>query len=273
MTTTLRPVEPLQDHADGTRSRRYRVCVNGRPVGGLVVSTHPHYGPAVARFADLHIDEPDRGRGRGTVAVLAAEEIARGWGCGRAEVSVPGDSAAALRLATALGYAVRSRNLTKRLTGTPAPLPPGSAVRPMTEAEFGPWRAEVGERYTRGLTSSGVPESQADARWDASRKALLPDGLATEDARVSVLEHGGSPVGMLWLGLWARTAFVLDVATRPEHRGRGHGRTLMLLAEAQAAEAGREHIGLNVFAGNVPAERLYASLGYETEAYHLHKFL
>ena len=273
MTTTLRPVEPLQDHADGTRSRRYRVCVNGRPVGGIVVSTHPDHGPAVARLAELRVDEPDRGRGRGTVAVLAAEEVARGWGCARVEVSVPGDAAAALRLATALGYTVRSRRLTKRLTGTPAALPPGSSVRPMTEAEFGPWRAGARERYAGGLAAAGVPEAQARARWEAGEKRFLPDGFATGDARLSVLEHEGSPVGTLWLGLWPGTAFVLDVETRPEHRGRGHGRTLMLLAEAQAADAGRETIGLSVFAGNTPAERLYASLGYETEAYHLHKFL
>lgn len=273
MTTTLRPVEPLQDHADGTRSRRYRVCVNGRPVGGLLVSTHPEYGPAVARFAELGIDEPDRGRGRGAVAALAAEEIARGWGCGRVEVSVPGDAAAALRLATALGYVVRDRNLTKRLTGTPAPLPPGSVVRPVKKAEFGPWRAGVRERNARDLAASGVPEAQAYARWDAVLETFLPDGPATGDARLGVLEHEGSPVGTLWLGLRAGTALVLDAETRPEHRGRGHGRTLMLLAEAQAAEAGCGNIGLDVFAANAPAERLCASLGYRTEAYHLYKFL
>ncbi|MHB9863019.1 GNAT family N-acetyltransferase [Streptomyces sp. YIM S03343] len=273
MTTTLRPVEPLQDHADGTRSRRYRVCVNGRPVGGIVVSTHPGSGPAVARFAELGIDEADRGRGRGTVAALAAEEIARSWGCGRAEVSVPGDAAAALRLATALGYVVRSRSLTKRLAGTPAPLPPGSVVRPMTEAEFGPWRAGVRERYARSMTAGGVSEAQAHAKWDAGQDVFLPDGIATENTRLTVLEHEGSPVGTLWLGLWPRTAFVLDVETRPEHRGRGHGRTLMLLAETQAADAGRDTLGLHVFAGNAPAERLYASLGYEAEAYHLYKYL
>jgi GNAT superfamily N-acetyltransferase len=273
MTTTLRPSEPLQDHADGTRSRRYRVCVNGRPVGGIVVSTHPEYGPAVARFAELGIDEADRGRGRATVAALAAEEIARGWSCGRVEVSVPGDAPAALRLATALGYVVRNRSLTKRLTGAAAALPPGSSVRPMTAAEFGPWRAGVRERFTRSLTSAGVPEAQAYAKWDAGQQVFLPDGIATGDTRFSVLEHQGSPVGTLWLGLWPRTAFVLDIETRAGHRGRGHGRTLMLLAEAQAADAGRTSLGLNVFAGNAPAERLYTSLGYGTEAYHLYKFL
>jgi ribosomal protein S18 acetylase RimI-like enzyme len=41
----------------------------------------------------------------------------------------------------------------------------------------------------------------------------------------------------------------------------------MLRAEAQAIAAGRPLIGLNVFAGNTVAERLYESLGYETTRY------
>jgi ribosomal protein S18 acetylase RimI-like enzyme len=45
----------------------------------------------------------------------------------------------------------------------------------------------------------------------------------------------------------------------------------MLLAERQAIEAGRPVLGLNVFAGNTPAERLYESLGYETTSRSLSK--
>ncbi len=47
----------------------------------------------------------------------------------------------------------------------------------------------------------------------------------------------------------------------------------MLLAERQALAAGRQVIGLNVFAGNTPAERLYASLGYEPVVYAMYKVL
>ena len=104
MTTTLRPTEPLQRHPDGTRSRRYQVCVNGRPVGVLLLGTHPVFGEGVARVTELRIEEADRRRGRATVAALAAEEVARGWGCTRIEVTVPGDAVPALRLVTALGY-------------------------------------------------------------------------------------------------------------------------------------------------------------------------
>ncbi|MGB8945842.1 MAG: GNAT family N-acetyltransferase, partial [Streptomyces sp.] len=87
MTTTLRPTGPLQQSADGAKSRTYEVRVNSRPVGGIELATHPVFGPGVAEMRDLSIKEPDRRRGRATVAVLAAEEVARGWGCERIEVA------------------------------------------------------------------------------------------------------------------------------------------------------------------------------------------
>ncbi|MFC8520703.1 GNAT family N-acetyltransferase [Streptomyces sp. NPDC057257] len=273
MTTTLRPTEPLQHNADGTQSRRYQVCVNSRPVGGIHLSTHPEYGLGVARLAELYIEEPDRGRGRGTVAALAAEEVVRGWGCRRIEVSVPGGAEAALRLATALGYVRRSRNMAKRLDGPAPALPAGSVARPMTEAEFGPWLKEDEARFARSLIDRGVPEAEAHAKAKQGQERWLPHGLATEDTLISVLEHEGERAGTLWLGLWPEMAYVLNVEVDEGHRGRGHGRTLMLLAEAQGVEGGKDRIGLHVFADNTPAERLYESLGYETTDHNLFKEL
>ncbi|MDF3146392.1 MULTISPECIES: GNAT family N-acetyltransferase [unclassified Streptomyces] len=273
MTTTLRPTEPLQRNDDGTRSRRYQVCVNGRPVGALHLGTHPVFGDAVARISELRIEEPDRRRGRGTVAALAAEEVARGWGCRRIEATVPGDDAPALRLATALGYVVRNRGMEKALGAAPPDLPPGSRGRPLTEAEYGSWLAESHEGYIRSWVERGVPEAEARAKSERDHAALLPDGLRTPDTFLSVLEHEGTLVGTLWVASREGRAYVYDVETDAAHRGRGHGRTLMLLAEAQAIAAGYRSIGLNVFAGNAPAERLYESLGYETRQYAVYKTL
>ncbi|GAA0924049.1 GNAT family N-acetyltransferase [Streptomyces thermoalcalitolerans] len=273
MTTTLRPAEPLQQHADGTRSRRYQVCVNGRPVGGIHLSTHPALGPAVARILDLRIDEPDRRRGRGTVAALAAEEVARGWGCRQIEALVPADAGAAVRLITALGYAERSRGMEKQL-GTTAPgLPAGSRGRPMTEAEYGPWIVRGKAAYVRSRADRGVPADRARAKAEEDYARLLPQGLATPDVLLSVLEHEGTPVGTLWVAITADRAYVYDFEVDERFRGRGHGRSLMLLAEAQAVSAGRHVLGLNVFAGNTPAERLYESLGYRPVIHAFYKEL
>ncbi|MFI2434203.1 GNAT family N-acetyltransferase [Streptomyces sp. NPDC018693] len=273
MTTTLRPTEPLQHNADGTRSRHYQVCVNGRPVGALHLGTHPAFGDSVARIADLRIEEPDRRRGRATVAALAAEEVARGWGCRRIEATVPQDTEAALRLVTALGYVVRNRLMEKTLGDTPPRLPQGSLARPMTEAEYRPWLDKSHVGYIRSWVERGVPEAEARVKSERDHAALLPDGPRTPNAWLSVLEHEGAPVGTLWLGIRDGRPYVYDIETYAAHRGRGHGRTMMLLAEAQAIAAGHRTIGLNVFAGNTPAERLYESLGYETQQYTVYKAL
>ncbi len=273
MTTTLRPTEPLQRAADGVLSRHYRVCVNSRPVGAIHLATSSVFGDSVARIKDLRIDEPDRRRGRGTVAALAAEEVVRGWGCRRIEAGIPAEAGAALRLATALGYVVRNRTLRKPLGGVAPELPAGSRGRPMTEEEYGPWLEQCQEGYVESWVTRGVPEAEARARSRKDFAALLPDGLATAGAQLSVLEHEGTPVGTLWLGSRDEAAFVYKVHADSRYRGRGHGRALMLLAECQAIEGGRPEIQLNVFAGNTPAERLYESLGYETTWYHLYKDL
>ncbi|MFJ8108583.1 GNAT family N-acetyltransferase [Streptomyces sp. NPDC096132] len=273
MTTTLRPTEPLQRADDGALSRHYQVCVNSRPVGAVRVSTDPRFGPTVAKIEDLHIEEPDRGRGRGAVAALAAEEVARGWGCRQVEIRVPAGAAAALRLATALGYVHRNRGMEKQLGAVTPALPEGSGARPMTEAEYGPWQERGITEYAQDWIDRDVPEDLARAKSLQDYARSLPQGLATENARISVLEHEGTPVGDLWLAFTDDKAFVFNVETYEEHRGRGHGRSLMLLAEAQTLAAGRRVLGLNVFAGNTPAERLYESLGYVTEGYSMYKNL
>ncbi|GGT19303.1 GNAT family N-acetyltransferase [Streptomyces chromofuscus] len=273
MTTTLRPTEPLQRAADGTRSRHYQVCVNSRPVGAIHLGTSPVFGDSVARILDLRIAEPDRRRGRGTVAALAAEEVARGWGCRQIEAAVPGDAEAGLRLLTALGYVLRNRVMEKHLGDTLPGLPPGSGARPMTEAEFALWYVHESEHYARTWIDRGVPEAEAYAKARRDHEQLLPDGPATEDMLFSVLEQDGTRVGTLWVALQEDRAYVFDVETDAAHRGRGHGRALMLLAERQTVEAGLRVLGLNVFAGNTPAERLYESLGYTTTRYTLYKNL
>ncbi|MFD5537376.1 GNAT family N-acetyltransferase [Streptomyces sp. NPDC127079] len=273
MTTTLRPTEPLQRSTDGVLSRRFQVCVNSRPVGTLHLGSSRSFGVLSARVTDLRIEEPDRRRGRGTVAALAAEEVARGWGCRQIEVEVPADAEPALHLVRSLGYVLRNRGMAKRLGDTPPALPAGSRSRGLTGAEYEEWFAHASAAYARVWHERGVPEAEA---WERSRRdhaRLLPQGLATEGVRLSVLEHEGTRVGVLWLALRAEDAWVYRVETEAAHRGQGHGRTLMLLAEAQAVAAGRKALALNVFAGNTPAERLYESLGYATVSYSFYKDL
>ena len=143
----------------------------------------------------------------------------------------------------------------------------------MTREEFDPWLERGTESFIESWTERGVPEAEARTRALEGNAALLPDGMATAGMLFNVLEHEGTEVGTLWTGPRDGKAYVYNVESDARHRGKGHGRTLMLLAEAQAVAVGQSAIKLNVFAGNTPAERLYESLGYETVTWHLYKSL
>lgn len=272
VTTTLRPTAPEQRTDDGGRSRSYDVCVNGRPVGRVDLAASTAFGPRTGRIARLDIDEQDRHRGRGTVAALAAEEVLRDWGCGRVEVSIPAAAEPALELAAALGYTESSRELAKSLTTSPD-LPAGSVVRPMSQAEFPAWQTAVKAGYVQAWLDRGVARMDAEAKAERDHATFLPLGLATAGTALRILAHHGTDVGTLWLAQTDRGGYVMYVEVTPGHRGHGHGRTLMLAAEREILAAGAPTLALNVFAGNTPALRLYASLGYEPTHHYLHKVL
>jgi ribosomal protein S18 acetylase RimI-like enzyme len=59
------------------------------------------------------------------------------------------------------------------------------------------------------------------------------------------------------------TWYVNVVATRPDHRGRGHGTKLLAIAEQLAEEAASRALSIIVSDGNLAARRLYGRLGYK----------
>ncbi|GGU69595.1 N-acetyltransferase [Streptomyces albospinus] len=273
MTTTLRPAGPEVRHDDGHRSRPYDICVNSRRVGGIQLATDTRFGPAAGRIEALAVDAPDRHRGRATVAALAAEEVLRGWGCRQIELTVPTDAEAAVRLAAALGYTERSRVMTRSLTGPPR-LPEGSVDRPLSADAYPAWRDAALAEHIRSEIAQGMSRERAEETSAAALDALLPNGAATPHHTLRVLAHEGTDVGTLWLALrlpGQPGGYVFDVRVAPGHRGEGHGRTLMLVAERECVAAGRSSLALNVYPDNAPALGLYGALGYRITAYRLWK--
>lgn len=281
MTTTLRPSGPEERTRDG-RTRPYDICVNARPVGSVLLSTDERPGPRTGLIGRLAVDPADRRRGRGTVALLAAEEVLRGWGCVQSLIYVPAASAGGLALAHALGYRERNRGMVKQLAwpdGAAAPgPPPGSTVRTMTAADFAAWRERDGERQVELHTARGVPQRDAHELAVHAHRTMLPDGPGTPGMVMRVLTRDGTDVGTVWLRVDGAPrpgaeGWVYAVEVEEAVRGRGHGRALMLLAEREAHAAGLRLLGLNVYLDNAPALKLYESLGYRPLEHHLHKAL
>ncbi|WP_035795881.1 GNAT family N-acetyltransferase [Kitasatospora mediocidica] len=268
MTTTLRPAGPEQSLPGGGRSRRWQVCANGRPVGTVCTSSHPLGTGWIGRIAELEIIAPQRRRGRGTVAALAAEEALRQWGCVRIELSVPADAAAALALADSLGYLETNRKLAKEL-GQPPATTPDLTIRRIGAEEFPHWLALTRATYREHLARSGLTPRQAYDKCEADHTELLAQGAATPGVALRQLVVEGRPVGSLWVDLSGGTlpdgrpqAWVMTVEVDADRRGHGYGRELMLAAERECLAAGVRDLGLNVYSANTVAITLYESLGY-----------
>ncbi|MER5639863.1 GNAT family N-acetyltransferase [Kitasatospora sp. NPDC002227] len=268
MTTTLRPERPEEPAPGGGRSRRWQICVNGRPVGALRTTALRRGDEWWGEISELVVSEGRR-RGRATVGVLAAEEVLRGWDCTRVDVNVPVAAVPALRLAEMLGYTERMRNMVKPLGQLPV-LPSGLTVRPTEGEAYDRWRAAARADYERDLRGSGLSAAQAAAKAEADNAHVLPQGARTPGVALrTLLDPAGTPVGTLWVALYqdvlpggATLAWVMTVEVDRAQRGHGYGRALLLLAERECLAAGVGELGLNVFSTNEVAIGLYTSLGY-----------
>ncbi|MET9022195.1 GNAT family N-acetyltransferase [Actinopolymorpha sp. NPDC004070] len=251
----LRPVWTLRSGEDG--------------VVGYVAASSPA-APTGRRVIvdDIWVRPDQRGRGVGGAARAHVENWARANDLPRVAATIdPNDPAQAGLFGS---YTTSSQRMQRTLAELPE-LPAGLVGRQMTEAEFPAWREGSVAGYAEEIAVARAlsPEEalrQADAEFDE----LLPDGLATAQHSVWVLETGDEPAGStysaeIWLRhhLEAGRAFVFGVSVVPERRGRGLGRAVMRLGERAVLAAGDSVLALNVFGPNTTAINLYTSLGYQ----------
>jgi ribosomal protein S18 acetylase RimI-like enzyme len=148
----------------------------------------------------------------------------------------------------------------------------------MTDTEFAAFRARAIHDYAiEKVAADEWPEDRAAALAEEQTAALLPDGKHTDGMFIVMAEIDGvGPVGYAWLALKrpeVACAWIYDIAIDEEHRGKGYGRALLNGLEQVAREHGLESIGLNVFAGNDYARRLYERAGYKATSIHMSKRL
>jgi ribosomal protein S18 acetylase RimI-like enzyme len=148
----------------------------------------------------------------------------------------------------------------------------------MTDTEFAAFRARAVHDYAiEKVAADEWPEDRATALAEEQTATLLPDGKSTDGMFIVMAElEGLGPVGYAWLALKrpeVASAWIYDIAIDEEHRGKGYGRALLNGLEKVAREHGLESIGLNVFAGNDYARRLYERAGYKPTSIHMSKRL
>jgi len=126
---------------------------------------------------------------------------------------------------------------------------PDTALREVDAADF----AEVVGRLR------GSPQQQTAAH----RNRLLGSPLNSATLRLVGYGTDGAPLVAGQVVVQDDLAGLYDIVTDPAQRGRGHGRALSRSLMAKAAALGASMAYLQVDAGNVPARRIYASLGFE----------
>ena len=155
---------------------------------------------------------------------------------------------------------------------------PELRVRPMTDAEFAAFRTRAITGYAAAHVDAGnwSPERAEELALKETDE-LLPQGPRTPGMLMLVAEtEEDGTVGLVWIALerdGEEGAWIYDIEIVPELRGRGYGRTLLYAAEREARQRGIKSLGLNVFGGNVIAQRLYESAGYQVTSTHMRKRL
>jgi ribosomal protein S18 acetylase RimI-like enzyme len=143
-------------------------------------------------------------------------------------------------------------------------------------AELASWLEQSRSGYISERLAARDTLAEASANADATLGRTFPGGSPGPGHMVGWISHNGAHVGELWVGPYADDPsrwWVWNIAIDNERRGQGLGRKAMLLAEELAAANGATSIGLNVFAHNALARRLYHSLGYEETSIQMRKSL
>jgi ribosomal protein S18 acetylase RimI-like enzyme len=151
-------------------------------------------------------------------------------------------------------------------------------LRPLREDEFPGWEEHHRAWYAADLaTNGGLSEQAARRKAERDTAALFPQGFASPNNELFVVELAGVAVGSVWFAPrdegGESTAFLYAVEIDVKRRGEGLGREAMRLFEEEARQRGFKRVRLNVFGGNERARHLYRSLGYSELSLHMGKEL
>lgn len=231
---------------DGHKSAR-ALLLNGEPVGAVQTVT--------GRNASLYVYIlPDfRGRGLAGRAVSLLEAELRQAGAETAGTSYPAENRTAAAFAEKSGYRPRFRSDCMVCSGPalpPAPVP----VRQYRDEDYSEAHAFYAEAFHRMRVSTGnfpdsVPESPSEAMRRYWAETAADRLVWVEDGALAAYAHlEGPEIG--------------SVSVRPEMQGRGIGRKFVTYLISRLLSEGHREVSLWCVEGNVPARRLYDSLGF-----------
>lgn len=153
-------------------------------------------------------------------------------------------------------------------------------LRILSESEIAPYFEDLWRTYRAELISAGFTEGYAEENIENTKKSVFSGGALNSGNYIFYAFAGKDRVGKLWLtcteskvNKGKKEWSIYDIETFPEYQKKGFGRQIMLAAEEYVKSLGGDSISLSVFGNNLPAQKLYESLNYETVRLMLKKRL
>jgi GNAT superfamily N-acetyltransferase len=147
----------------------------------------------------------------------------------------------------------------------------------MLPAELDVFRVRQAQAYAQSLFDSGSFDSIELAVERATTQIagiLKNDQELQHFCRLLPLE-GDEELGVLWWALRRsnNSVWIYDIEVHPEHRRKGYARLALRELEAWCVARNCSSIGLNVFAFNAGAEKLYREMGFVDVSKQMKKLL
>ena len=135
----------------------------------------------------------------------------------------------------------------------------------MLEEEFNDYKAFCIEDLAQVLARNF--KMSVNEAADSSKRqinALLKDGFNTKGHFLFdvVDKETKEKIGVLWIKVNDKKAFICDIRIDEKYRGKGYGKRTLNKLEEFLREMGARYIGLNVWADNKIAFELYKKMGY-----------
>jgi ribosomal protein S18 acetylase RimI-like enzyme len=135
------------------------------------------------------------------------------------------------------------------------------------------------EDEIRGYAADHVRNGNwpAEGAIERSRKefaTLLPEGVHSKGQYLwSIVDEENAKIGMLWVQIKDRKAFIYDFVIDETFRGKGYGKQAMTVMDEKLKSMNVETVGLHVFGDNITAQELYKKMGYQITGIHMKKEL
>ena len=146
-------------------------------------------------------------------------------------------------------------------------------LEPLQEQDFEPFLEREIVGYAKEHVRNGNwPEEGSLERSRNEFAHYLPDGIHTKDQYLwSIIDERENKIGILWVQIKERNAFIFDFVIDESLRGKGFGKQALAAMDEKLKSMNVESVGLHVFGDNVSAQELYKKMGFEVTGMHMKK--